>query len=308
MSTETLQPAFSHNNIPVVFSSDNNYAPYLGVTIKSLIENSSAQYNYDIVILTKNINERNQQLIKKWNKKNISIRFYDVSSIVKPYEKLFYIRDRFTLETYYRLFIDKIFSQYNKLLYLDVDTCVLNDISKLFKINLDGYFTAAARSCSSLYNTYKNVMWDGRKFRDYQMEVLKLKNPYDYFQAGIMLFNIEKMKKNNFFEAVISKIKEIQNPVLVDQDILNAICNANNYLLNLQWNLEWCIPLSKNAFVFEDFFLQYLEAYNNPKIIHYNGKDKVWNTPNKNLAHFWWKYAYQTPFYEEILYKNLKIA
>ena len=45
-----VKPAFANENIPVVFSSDNGYALYLGVCIRSLIANSSSNHNYDIVI------------------------------------------------------------------------------------------------------------------------------------------------------------------------------------------------------------------------------------------------------------------
>ena len=51
---QTVSPAFDKNNIPVVFATDNNFVPYLGVTIKSLVENSSEENNYDIVILYSN--------------------------------------------------------------------------------------------------------------------------------------------------------------------------------------------------------------------------------------------------------------
>jgi len=33
---KNILPAFKENNIPIVFSSDNNYCPYLAVAIKSL--------------------------------------------------------------------------------------------------------------------------------------------------------------------------------------------------------------------------------------------------------------------------------
>ena len=43
--TPELFPAFPENNIPVVFSSDDNYAPYLSVVIESLINNRSSDKN-----------------------------------------------------------------------------------------------------------------------------------------------------------------------------------------------------------------------------------------------------------------------
>ena len=65
MPDTILKPAFNRNNIPVALSSDNNYASYLAVTIKSIIANASAKYNYDIVILEKSISDIYKKLILK---------------------------------------------------------------------------------------------------------------------------------------------------------------------------------------------------------------------------------------------------
>lgn len=306
MSTEILQPAFSNNNIPVVFSSDNNYAPYLGVTIKSLIENSTTQYNYDIVILTKNINERNKKLIKKMEQKNISIRFYDVSSITKNFEHLFYTWGRFSPETYYRLFSDIIFRNYTKILYIDVDTIILDNIAKLYNTDISNYYLAAARNYSSFKITMNNGLWNKRRFRDYLMTELKLKNPYNNFQAGVILINIEQMIKIKLHHQAINLLQQIPNPILVDQDILNTICQDHVLFISPQWNYEWVNQLNIDTFVFPEFLEEAINALQKLLIIHYNGKEKVWASPLKELAHYWWHYARMTPYYEEIIYRNFK--
>ena len=43
--------------IPIFFASDNNYAPYLAVAIKSLLANASTDYFYKIHILTTNLDK-----------------------------------------------------------------------------------------------------------------------------------------------------------------------------------------------------------------------------------------------------------
>ncbi|MCW1562488.1 hypothetical protein OLS58_00140, partial [Campylobacter jejuni] len=39
--------------------------------------------------------------------------------------------------------------------------------------------------------------------------------------------------------------------------------------------------------------------------IHYCDYFKPWNSPHLPKADIWWHYARQTPFYEEILFKNI---
>ena len=48
-----LEPAFDENNIPVIVAASNQYAPYAGVFIQSLINHASREKNYDIIDLFK---------------------------------------------------------------------------------------------------------------------------------------------------------------------------------------------------------------------------------------------------------------
>ena len=77
---QTIKPTFSNNNIPIVFSCDNNYAPYLAVTIQSIIENSSSNNNYDIFILDENFNNttKNKIFYQIKNKNNFNITFIPI--------------------------------------------------------------------------------------------------------------------------------------------------------------------------------------------------------------------------------------
>ena len=41
--------------IPIFFSIDDNYAPYLGVALLSIIQNASKEFNYRALILYKTL-------------------------------------------------------------------------------------------------------------------------------------------------------------------------------------------------------------------------------------------------------------
>lgn len=57
VENEFLRPAFKENNVAIFFNCDEKYVPYLAVTISSIIKNSSDRFNYDLIILYKNIND-----------------------------------------------------------------------------------------------------------------------------------------------------------------------------------------------------------------------------------------------------------
>lgn len=304
---EIIKPAFNKNNIPVVFSSDNNYAPYLGVVIQSLIMNSSKQYNYDIIILERNLSEINKLKIKSLAVSgNISIRFVNISHIIQKHK--FHINTYFSEETYYRLFIPQIFENFHKVLYLDCDIIILNDIVNLYNINIENKLLAATYNVSTYIQTkydrrVKNIPW-----RTYLTEKLKMQIPENYFQAGVLVLNVDKMKQVNLQENAIKKAESF-DPVLVDQDVLNSLCENEVVFFSQKWNLHNCFSHQYNNFKTLNELPQYLvndylEARKDAYIIHYAGKDKPWSCPKLEYSNFWWYYARQTPFYEEIIYQN----
>ena len=68
-----------NKEIPVFFAIDDRYIPFLGVALKSLIDNTSKDNKYAIKILYTNVTEKNKLRIKKYEKENISIEFVDLN-------------------------------------------------------------------------------------------------------------------------------------------------------------------------------------------------------------------------------------
>ena len=81
MNEISLKPAFTENNIPVVITASNQYAPYAGVFIQSLINHAADNNNYDIIVLEREISDSNKSLLKLLinEHSNISIRFHNPS-------------------------------------------------------------------------------------------------------------------------------------------------------------------------------------------------------------------------------------
>lgn len=302
-----LKPAFAKKNIPVVFSSDNGYALYLGVCIKSLIINSSSDYNYDIVILDGGISETVKQNILNMQQKNVSIRFIDIAPYLKDYDlSIFSLRIHFTLATYYRFFLPIIFQQYSKVLYIDCDTVILKDIAKLYQIDVKNNYIGATRDIEIIRTCEHNL-----PSSDYFYKVLKMKNHKDYFQAGCMICNITKMLEDNFTQKLIDRLKEIKTPRFVDQCVLNSICEGKVKFIPQNWNYTWHIAIMNKIYepdIPEPYLTQFKSAQSDPYILHFTAIGiKPWLNPALDKAHYFWKYARLTPFYEEILYRNLKV-
>jgi len=108
--------------IPIVFASNNNYVPYLGVALYSLIKNSSKDYQYNIYIFYTDITDYNQKRLERMEAENVKIKCVDVTEYVK--DKKVKIVGHFTIEAIYRLIIPYVIPQYDKVLYFDSDLVI----------------------------------------------------------------------------------------------------------------------------------------------------------------------------------------
>ena len=126
----------TEQELPIFFTVDDEYIPFLAVTLQSLVENSSSKNNYVIKVLYTHINDENKKKIKKFEKENINIEFVDLNYYIKKVKDKLYTRDYYSNTTYFRLFLPDLYPQYNKVLYVDSDTVILRDIAELYNIDI----------------------------------------------------------------------------------------------------------------------------------------------------------------------------
>ena len=121
--------------VPIVFTCDNHYFKYTFVTIISIIENRKKNKEYDFFVLSEDISKENKQIAEKYLSayKGVSIRFINLENIEKD---KFHLNAYMTVSTYYRFYIPQLFRDFEKVLYLDSDLIVDNDISELLELEL----------------------------------------------------------------------------------------------------------------------------------------------------------------------------
>jgi lipopolysaccharide biosynthesis glycosyltransferase len=198
----------------------------------------------------------------------------------------------------------KIFNSYDKLIYLDCDMLILRDIKELFDIDIGDNYVGAIRDKGALYRSVSKNLDE----YNYCCVILGLEGCESYFNAGCMVCNIKKMREDNLTEKLIEKLCEIKNPRFNDQCILNTICKGKVKYISDNWNFE-TYPLFYKDFVSnlpDPYKDHYISAGLNPYIIHYAASVKPWTNPSLQKSDIWWQYARMMPFYEEILYKNLR--
>ena len=86
--------------IPIFFSTDDNYIPYLDVAIASLIANASKDYNYRIIVLNTGVDPRNIAKVKMNERDGFEIDFIEISENVKDIKSRFKNVYHFSIVTY----------------------------------------------------------------------------------------------------------------------------------------------------------------------------------------------------------------
>lgn len=296
---DRLLPAYNENSIPIVFAANNAYIPMFAAAFKSLISHSSKQYNYDVVVIGTDISEINKIKLVHMAESytNITIRFYNPGVLIQNYNLK--ANAHITKETYYRFLIQDILPEYDKVLYLDSDLIINADLAELYQTDISNYMLAAARDPDFL----GQINGMNPETMNYVTDVFKMKDPYNYFQAGVLLFNEKRMRDaytlNQWLEFATKPYK------YNDQDVLNLYCENEVYFLDMSWNMitDCNHERISKVIVFAPHEIQkeYNRARKAPKIIHYAGFKKPWDDPTEDFGEYFWLAERETPFYEELI-------
>lgn len=299
-----IKPAFRDNNLPIVICFDDNYSHSGGALVQTIVKNSDSHKNYDILVLENGVSQRNKERLVSLIGRvpNFSLRFFDVNAFDEI--KDVHTRAHFSPATYARLFIPRVFRAQERVLFIDADTVVNDDVAKLFEVDLGENLVAAVKDIvmegfvkhGAVSDQHTGAMEAKYYLRDY----LGLDDIDGYFQAGLILFNLHQMHQENTYNKLIDALKE-KTYWFLDQDIMNRVFQGRIHYLPMTWNV-----FHGNGNTFEFFpglkfatFSTFLEIRRNPSMIHFAGDQKPWNNPRVDFAEMYWNALRNTPWYEE---------
>ncbi len=263
--------------IPIFYTVDDVYMPFLAVSLTSLIANTSRTNEYNIKILYTDISQENIQKIKKLERTNVTIEFVNFTEIVKKIKDKLHTRDYYTQTTYFRLFLPEVYTEYDKAIYIDSDTVVLEDIAELYDTDLGSNLIGGVPD---------GAVQTVPIFQDYVEKVVGISNYNNYFNAGVLLMNLKELRELKFQEKFIYLLTTTKFTVAQDQDYLNRICKGRVKIIDKGWN----------AMPMEDLKLEDSEL----KLIHYNLGAKPWHHDNILYEKYFWKYAKKTEYLDAI--------
>ena len=108
---------------------------------------------------------------------------------------------------FYRLLLQDILPNENKVLYLDCDTLVYKDLNEIYNYNIaDKYYTGMLEE-------------ENRNIKGY---IIKY-----YINSGVLLINLDNLRKDNIYTKIIEYLTMNNNTLTFhDQDTINAVCNT----------------------------------------------------------------------------------
>ena len=240
-------------NINVLCSTDDNFAQHCAVMATSLLRHTGNSVT--IHVIESELSSDNQKKLEETiNANGGEIIFHHVRD---DYAKLLEVQDGCAVSdaAYYRFYVTSLIKDESieKILYLDCDIVVMDDVAKLFQIDISDYPLAAVRDIVNPANE-KQMFGISFSYRD------------RYFNSGVLLINLKLWRENNYQEQLIEKARQINSLIFPDQDPLNAVFRNRWLELPPWWNRFSVVNYQNVFFRTKADELRYIYS---PSIIHY---------------------------------------
>lgn len=258
-------------NLVLIINDKGDYTRHLAATLVSVLENSREIWN--VKIIYENLPEKNIEKLNEFMKKYSSTIEY--IQIDKEQLEKFKVGEgtHLTSIVFARLFIPEILKNEDRAIYLDCDLIVLKPLEELYNMNLDGKSIG--------------VVPDGKKDQESSLKRLGLDSERVYFNAGVMVMDLERLRENKKFEKAMEFCKNPDRELkLNEQDALNIIFEGDFKTNDIIWNYT-----HGNS---EENYKKLDEI----GIIHYTGDIKPWDARSlSKYRKLYWKYLKKTPWY-----------
>ena len=231
------------NDINVIYQFNEKYAPYAGVSITSVLANN-IDATVNVYVLGEGLSDGSMDLLcQTVSEYGGNICFPDTSALLARFRSLGMIPYRGAYSVYLRLFfteLDELSSLAGqRAIYLDSDTIVDNSLLPLAEYDLAG----------------KSIGMVLESIRDDYKVMIGLSPTSDYYNSGVILFDVDRWRDNKYCEKLIDHITNVRSSYIGDQDFLNIVCEGDVCTLPLKYNFQ---PLHGRYSI-----KQYFGAYGN---------------------------------------------
>lgn len=278
------------STIPIVFTFDDNYALPAAVAIKSLVHTGKRGTWYEVYCLYRSLSDQNRRALDKvakinWVKVDESL-FTDVPASAE-----------YPVDVYYRLAIQDILPQYDKIIYSDVDVLFQQDLTVVYRTSVENYYWAGVPleknevPSPEVFSAQVGDP-DNPKYMSGHTKFVENRNKF-IFGSGFMVINAKKMREDKMTEKFLQTIKQFAGRLkMFDLEVLNLACQDGTIKqLPFEYSVLEDIAIARDykktnlyPFLFRVFSDQELSrAIRRPAILHYTGANevRVWRREEK---------------------------
>lgn len=251
--------------IPVVTAADENYAPYLSVMISTLLDKTSRATPIRFIVIDDALSVASKEKLIQTAHLHSDTAVIQFVKVKEELYEDFLVSDHITTTAYFRISMPQLLAdkKYRKIIYIDSDTLILDDITKLYEEDLEGQTIGA-------------IIDPGQTKA---LERLGVDSTDYYFNSGVMVIDVERWNKERITEKTIDYLKKHGDKIIYhDQDALNAVLYEHWHSIHPRWNMQSSLIFDKHPAPTKQYDELYKEGRNNPAVIHFTGHDKPWNT------------------------------
>jgi lipopolysaccharide biosynthesis glycosyltransferase len=259
---------------PFVLASDERYATQLATTLRSIADSNPHGWPFEVYVLTDGIRESTQRRVQdSLPAGSVSLRW--VQADLSPFKE-FATADHISAMTYARFLIPHIVdSSISRILYLDSDLLVLDDLAALWAADLEGAVLGAVLDNLDAQIKANDPKVDG------------VPRVGRYFNAGVLLIDLERWRRERVSERAFEYLAQNPQSPFSDQDALNVVCDARWAALDPRWNLQ---ALRTKSFA-------ELSPNELPGILHFVTSQKPWKPSSLSVnASFYDAFRSRTAF------------
>lgn len=247
------------DQIEVATITDGNYILYQKVAIVSLCKNTSSRIRVNLIysgVISKKDREFFLNLEKMY--KNITLRFINYSNRID-----YSAKNHVSKAAYIKINLDTILSDIDKVIYLDSDVLINDDIKELWSYSNKIHYLGA-------------IINPGY---DYDNRVFGVSKDHKTFNSGVMMLNLKNIRKHEFSKKLKLFLDEKGHLTrLNDQAAFNAVF-LDWQLLPEKWNVQYVFYMkSSKELDIDSIHLKDLRK--NPSIIHFTSNSKPWQYRN----------------------------
>jgi lipopolysaccharide biosynthesis glycosyltransferase len=238
---------------PVVLACDEAYGMQLATTLRSIVESNRLGWPLDFHVLFEGVSEGTLTKVHaSLPLGSASIRWIPVDLGLF---REFSTQEHISTMTYARFVIPRLFPpSVSRVLYLDTDLLVLDNLEPLWCADLEGAVVGAV--LDRLDSQIKAAM----------PGLENVPRVREYFNAGVLLIDLDRWREERISER--SREYLLQHPFspYSDQDALNVACDGHWSRLDPRWNFQAHLEAKIAGMAQDDL----------PGIVHFVTRFKPW--------------------------------